>query len=400
MVTTLQSVVVVGASLAGLRAAETLRAEGYDGRLVMIGAEAHEPYDRPPLSKEVLRGEWGPQRVLLRKQGLADLRLDLRLGRRASGVDLTRRIVALDDGTAEPYDGLIIATGAEPRHLRAEGKLAGIHVLRTLDDALAVHDALASRPRVLVVGAGFIGLEVAASCRARGLEVSIVEPQPQPLSGILGEAMGALFADMHRDHGVRLFQGVAVTKFEGRDRVERVRLSDETVLDTDLVIVGVGVKPCTDWLDTSGLELNDGVTCDECCRASAPNVVAAGDVARWAHRRYGRHVRVEHWMNAAEQGSAAARTLLAGDRARPYAPIPAFWSDQYDVKIQFAGMAPSGAEVRVVSGDVTQRRFVALYGKAGRLTGVLAVRRASQFIRYTEMLERSASWDDALGPRT
>jgi len=395
----LRTVVVVGASLAGLRAAETLRADGYDGRLVVIGAEPHAPYDRPPLSKEVLRGEWGAERVGLRKEGLADLELDLRLGRRASALDPEQRFVRLDDGTAEPYDGLVIATGAEARRLRAAGELAGIHVLRTIDDALAIRAAMAAGPRVVVVGAGFIGLEVAASCRACGLDVAVVEPQPQPLGVILGDSMGAWVADLHRDHGVRFCSGVAVTGFEGLGRVERVRLSDGTVLEADLVIVGIGVKPVTEWLASSGLALDDGVVCDEQCRASAPGIVAAGDVARWFHPRYGRHVRVEHWTNAAEQGTAAARSLLAGDDAISYAPLPTFWSDQYDVKIQFSGLSVPGAEVRIVSGDVAQRRFVALYGKRGRLVGVLAVRRAAQFIRYTEMLELGFSWEDALDSR-
>jgi len=394
----LRTVVVVGASLAGLRAAETLRADGYDGRLVMIGAEPYEPYDRPPLSKEVLRGEWGPERVCLRKGGLADLSLDLRLNRRASGLDPARRLVQLDDGTTEPYDGLVIATGSEPRRLRSAGELAGVHVLRTLDDALVLREALAKGPRVVVVGAGFIGLEVAAACRALGLEVAVVEPQSQPLAAVLGASMGELFARMHRDHGVRLYCHVAVTAFDGCDHVERVRLSDGTALACDVVIVGVGVRPATDWLEASGLTLDDGVVCDELCRASAPGVVAAGDVARWTHALYRRRVRMEHWTNAAEQGAAAARTLLAGAGALPYAPVPTFWSDQYDVKIQFAGLAAPGAEVRVVAGDVAERRFVALYGEAGRLVGVLAVRRAAQFVRYAEMLARGAAWEEALNP--
>lgn len=394
--TMLRSVVIVGASLAGVRAAEALRAGGYDGRLQMIGAEPHEPYDRPPLSKEVLRGEWGPERLVLRRHGFDDLAVDLRLGRRAVGLDIAERVVRLDDDTGVSYDGLVIATGAEPRRLRAGRELAGVYVLRTLDDALSVRDALVRGPRVAIVGAGFIGLEVAASCRSLGLDVTVVEPQPQPLAAILGEHMGTFFANLHRDHGVDVRTGVAVTAIEGGRSVERVWLSDQTSVNADVVVVGVGVKPATQWLEQSGLELADGVVCDERCRASVPGIVAAGDVARWLHSRYGRHVRVEHWMNAAEQGAAAARTLLAGAAAPHYAPVPSFWSDQYDLKVQFAGMPVPEAELRVVSGDVQQRRFVGLYGSEGRLVGVLAVRRAAQFVRYCELLDRGVAWKDAI----
>jgi NADPH-dependent 2,4-dienoyl-CoA reductase/sulfur reductase-like enzyme len=394
-VPTPQSIVVIGASLAGLRAVETLRAEGYAGRLTLIGAEPHAPYDRPPLSKEILRGEWDAGRIGLRRGGYEELDLDLRLGRRASSLRPRERTVALDDGSEVAFDGLVLATGAEPRRLRIGTVLEGITVLRSLDDALALRAELDRGPRVAVVGAGFIGLEVAAACRARGLDVTVIEPQAAPLASILGDEMGEVCAALHRDHGVDLRTGTAAVAFEGASRVQRVVLSDGTTVAAEVVVVGIGVSPATGWLVESGIVLDDGVVCDERCAASIDGVVAAGDVARWYNPLFGERMRVEHWTNAAEQGAAAARTLLRGAAAPAYAPVPTFWSDQYDVKIQFAGRAPAPSEVCVV-GDVRNRRFVALYGSAGRLAGVLAFRRAAQFARYAEMIAQRTSWESAV----
>ena len=389
----LETIVIVGASLAGLRAAESLRREGYDGSLALVGAEPHLPYDRPPLSKELLQGKWGVERTPLRKQGSYDeLELDLRLGRRAVALDPAARRLELDDGSALGFDGLVIATGAAPRPLPGAPALAGVHVLRSLDDALAIREELGRSPRVAVVGAGFIGGEVAASCRARGLEVTLIEALPVPLAGVLGERFGNLCADIHRDHGVDLRCGVGVAALEGADRVERVALSDGSKLAADLVIVGIGVVPVTDWLASSGLRIDDGVVCDERCFA-APGIVAAGDVARWHNPRFDESMRVEHWTNAVEQGTHAARALLSGpDTAESYAPVPFFWSDQYDVKLQHAGRPRPDDEIRIATGSVEERRFVALYGRAGRLTGVLAMNRARQMMEYRRQLRDGASF--------
>lgn len=392
------SVTIVGASLAGLRAAEALRRRGFDGPVRLVGAEPHPPYDRPPLSKQVLAGEWEPERALLTDAGrLGDLDIDWWPGRRAESFSLAERELTLDDGTRLAVDGLVIATGAVPRHLPVDPTPPGVHVLRTLDDAVALRTELAAGPRrVVVVGAGFIGAEVAATCRGRGLEVTLVEALDVPLGRVLGRDMGRVCAEIHRDHGVDLRCGVTVTGFEGERRVEGVRLGDGTVVDADVVVVGIGVTPATAWLESSGLTLDDGVLCDETCLA-APGVVAAGDVARWPNPRFGETMRIEHWDNAVQQGAHAAARLLASDaEAEPYAPVPWFWSDQYDRKIQLAGRVRPDDEVRVVVGSTAEKRFVALYGRAGRLVGVLAVNRPRHLMAYRTLLEQGASFDEAL----
>ena len=392
----LERIAVVGASLAGLRAAESLRRLGYGGALVLVGAEKHLPYDRPPLSKELLQGRWEVDRIGLRRQPYEELELDLRLGVRATALDLAARELVLGDGVREPFDALVLATGASPRRLRGQPDLPGVHLLRTLDDALALRAALEARPRVLVVGAGFIGAEVAASCRARGLQVTLVEPLPVPLARGLGEAMGRVCAELHRDQGVDLRCGVGVSGFQGHQRIERVTLSDGSSVEADLVVVGIGAAPETGWLEGSGLRLDDGVVCDGFC-AAAPGVFAAGDVARWHNPLFGEEMRVEHWSNAAEQGSYVAERLAGTDLgAQPFAPVPFFWSDQYGVKIQFAGRMRPDDEVRLVAGSLAERKFTALYGRAGRLSGVLAWSRPRDLAKYRRLIAAATSFESAL----
>jgi 3-phenylpropionate/trans-cinnamate dioxygenase ferredoxin reductase subunit len=393
----MKNIVAVGASLAGLRAVETLRRRGFDGRLALVSAEHHLPYDRPPLSKELLRGETEPEQLLLRPKDTYDeLELEWHRGRRAVALDLGQRSVALDDGQELPYDGLLIATGGSPRTLPATSSLHGVHSLRTLDDALAIRRELEKQPRVAVVGAGFIGSEVAASCRQLGLEVTLVEALRVPLAASLGSRLGEACASLHADHGVALRCGVSVEGFEGSERVEALRLSDGRRIEADLVVVGIGIRPGTEWLEGSGLALDDGVVCDATCATNAPGVVAAGDVARFDNPLFGEAMRIEHWSNAVEQGMAAAARLLDGPSAPPFAPVPFFWSDQYDVKIQFAGCARPDDEIRVVHGTLEERRFVALYGRAGRLVGALAFNRPRQLMGYRRMLRAQASFDEAL----
>ena len=391
-----KTIVVVGASLAGLRAVEALRRRGFDGRLDLVGAERHLPYDRPPLSKELLRGEREAEDIALRPEDQYDeLELDLHLGRRAIALDAAAREVALDDGQRLRYDGLLIATGSTPRTLPGTGALDGVHVLRTLDDALAIRAALETSPRVVVVGAGFIGGEVAASCRQRGLAVTLLEALEIPLERAIGAKLGRSCAALHRDHGVALHCGVAVEGFEGSERVEAVRLVGGQRIPADLVVVGIGVAPETSWLESSGLALDDGVVCDASCAASAPGVVAAGDVARWNNPRFDEMMRVEHWTNAVEQGIHAASRLLDGEAAEAFAPVPFFWSDQYDCKIQFAGHARPDDEIRVVHGSLEERRFVALYGRAGRLVGALAFNRQRQLSGFRRMIREGTSFEEA-----
>ena len=392
-------IVVVGASLAGFRAAEELRALGHDGAITMVGEEPHRPYDRPPLSKQVLAGARPPEATAIdvTTGSLEDLQLDWRLGVAAARLDLEGRSVSLADGDELPFDGLVIATGASPRALPGTADLAGVHTLRTLDDCRAIRASLEAGPaRVAVVGAGFIGAEVAATCRGLGLEVTLIEALPVPLERALGPEMGAVMADVHRDHGVDVRLGVGVDGIDGTGRAERVRLSDGSSLDVDLVVVGIGVVPNTGWLQGSGLTIDDGVVCNETCLA-APGVVAAGDVARWPNRRFGEVMRVEHWDNAIEMGVHAARTLLdAPGSAEPYEPVPWFWSDQYDRKIQLAGRSGPDDAVEVVSGSIEERRFVAFYGRAGRLVGVLGMNQPAKVMKWRGQIEAGVSWDEAL----
>jgi len=395
----LKRVVIVGASLAGLRAAEELRTQGHLGTITMVGDEPHRPYDRPPLSKQVLAGKKPPESTALHGAGgsLDELALDWRLGESATGLDLGDRTVLLGGGERLAYDGLVIATGAAPKRLPGTDHLDGVHTLRTLDDCQAIRAALVASPRrVAVVGAGFIGAEVAATCRGLGIEVSLIEALPVPLERGLGHAMGAVVADLHRDHGVDVRLGVGVVLIEGSDRVERVRLTDGSVLDVDLVVVGIGVGPNTGWLEGSGLTLDNGVLCDATCLA-APGVVAAGDVARWPNRRFDEVMRVEHWDNAIAMGTHAARTLLAGPAgAESYEPVPWFWSDQYDRKIQLAGRAGPDDTVEVVSGRVTDRKFVALYGRNGTVVGVLGMNQPAKVMKLRSLVEDGARWEQAL----
>jgi 3-phenylpropionate/trans-cinnamate dioxygenase ferredoxin reductase subunit len=391
------TIVVVGGSLAGLRGAEALRRLGHDGRLVLVGEEPHRPYDRPPLSKEVLRGEREPEAIALaRPESWSALGLDLRLGRRATRLDLAARRVALDDGESLAWDGLLIATGAAPRRLPATPDLPGIFVLRSLDDCLAIRAELERRPRVAVVGAGFIGAEVAASCRALGLPVTVIETLPLPLAASVAREVGSVIAAVHRDHGVELRLGVRVAGFEGAQRVERVRLADGSSVDADLVVVGIGVAPATGWLEASGLALDDGVVCDATCAASAPGVVAAGDVARWHNPMFDESMRVEHWTNAVEQANAAAERLLKGPEAPAFASVPFVWSDQYDCKIQAVGRPRPDDEIAIVHGTLAERRFVALHGRKGRLVGAVAINRVRQLVAVRRSIRDGKGFEEAV----
>ncbi len=368
-----EPVVVVGGSLAGLRTAQALRREGHTGPLVVLSEEPHwPPYDRPPLSKQVLVGSLEPEQVRLRVP--AEVDADVRVGVRAVSLDLTQRSVLLDDGERLAYGGLVVATGASPRRIPGTEGLGGIHVLRTIDDSLALRADLDGAQRVVVVGAGFIGCEVASSCRSLGLDVALVDVLPLPLAP-LGPRAGEIVRDLHAANGVELRLGTAVAGFDGNDRVQGVRLADGTTVDADVVVVGIGVVPNTGWLDGSGLELADGVVCDASCLAVGGDerVAAVGDVARWDHPRYGSS-RIEHWTNAGEQATHAAKALLHGpDAAGPFSPVPYFWSDQFGTKLQFLGSGGDGDEFAVIEGSVKDGRWVAAYGRDGITAAALCV---------------------------
>jgi NADPH-dependent 2,4-dienoyl-CoA reductase/sulfur reductase-like enzyme len=393
----LRRIAIVGASLAGLRAAETLRDRGFDGELTLIGDEPHRPYDRPPLSKQVLQGVWEPEQTFFRrKDGYDALALDMRLGLRAISVDLRARRVTLADRTFVEYDRLIIATGARVRTLSAIAPRAGLMALRSLDDAIVLRRTLMDAPRVAIVGAGFIGLEVAASCRARGLQVTVIEALPVPLSPGLGRTFCDMVAAMHRDHGVDLRTGVAVTDVYGESRVAGVALSDGSRIDADVVVVGIGVTPNTEWLECSGLTLDNGIVCNGSGEA-APGVYAAGDVARVANRWHGDSPRIEHWTNAVEQAVHAAENALAGPEAHTsFSSVPYFWSDQYDRKIQFIGRARPHDEMLIVDGSLAERRLTALYRRGDRVVACLAVNQPRALITYRKLLANGASWEAVL----
>ncbi|MFC3999636.1 NAD(P)/FAD-dependent oxidoreductase [Nocardiopsis sediminis] len=395
----MRRIVIAGAGMAGLHTAESLRAEGFDGTITMIGDEPHRPYSRPPLSKEILTGKGTDKSLVLREDAEVEaLDLDLRLGRRAERLRPRDRAVDLDDGSSIACDGVVVATGARAR--RPATGLAGVHVLRTIDDARAVRAAFGAAERVVVVGAGFIGAEVAAGARAAGLEVTLVEAAPTPLTRVIDPRVGGVLTELHRDNGVDVRLGTGVAGFEGAGRVERVRLADGSAIESSLVVAGLGVELNTGWLAGSGVRLSDGagaVLCDPFCATSVPEVVAAGDLADWPHPRYGGRMRLEHWTNAGEQAAAAAHNLLAGEGARrPYTPVPYFWSDQYGMKIQLLGQAAPADTVEFVHGSAEERKFVAFLGRAGRLVGVLGLRSTPKVMRYRALLAEDTAWDDAL----
>jgi NADPH-dependent 2,4-dienoyl-CoA reductase/sulfur reductase-like enzyme len=397
------TVVVVGASLAGLRAAEEIRHEGHTGPVIVVGEEDHPPYDRPPLSKQFLAGTWDLARIHHRAPDVLDtLGMEFRLGRRATGLDPYDRTVHLDDGSSLHYDGLIVATGAAARTLPGTADLPAVRTLRTLDDSQAIRaDLEAAGPgaRVAVIGAGFIGAEVAATCHGLGARVTVIEALPTPLGRVLGVEMGEACARLHRSEGIDLRTGVGVdhlASHPGSDPPLEVHLADGTAVEADLVVVGIGVRPSTGWLEGSGLTLDSGVVCSETLFAT-DRVVAAGDVARWTHPSLGEQLRVEHWTNAAEGGAAAARNLLAGSAAAvPYDPVPFFWSDQYATKIQVIGLPGPEDEVVVVSGSSEEGKLVALYRRGDRLRAVLAFSQPRQLMSYRPLLAAGASFDEAL----
>lgn len=377
---------MVGASLAGLSAARSLRGQGYDGRLVVIGDEIHRPYDRPPLSKEFLAGTLGEADLVLETDD-EDLGAEWLLGARATGLDRAERTVRLADGREVRADGIVIATGAAARTLPGSEGLAGVHTLRTLDDARALRAELARGGRLVVIGGGFIGAEVASTAYALGLDVTVVEAAPTPLAGPLGETMGAIVSGLHADHGVRLLCGVGVKGLSGESRVDAVLMEDGRSVPADIVVVGVGARPCVEWLAGSGVELDNGVKCGADGRTSLAGVIAVGDCANWYDPRAGAHRRVEHWTGARERPAAAVATLLAGGAVEPGVPRPPyFWSDQYGVKIQFSGHAAGADSVTIEEGTAQDRDVLAVYRRAGIPVAVLGMNQPRLFVRWRKQL--------------
>jgi NADPH-dependent 2,4-dienoyl-CoA reductase/sulfur reductase-like enzyme len=392
----MRRILIVGASLAGLRAAEALRSHGFDGELTLVGDEPHQPYNRPALSKQLLAGTIDEGGCAFRH----DVEAEWRLGTRARALDLPRRLVTLAGGEELPFDGLLIATGSSarpaPPPLRdVEGHLT----LRGLEDARALQSAAASAERAVVVGAGFIGCEVASSLRARGVDVSLVDVAPVPMRQ-LGEEIGKVCADLHLDHGVHLYLNAGVRGFDGQPGDGRIELADGRMLETDLLLVATGAAPNVGWLEGSGLQLSPGIVCDATLAArGAENVFAAGDVVAWPHPLAGDElVRVEHWTNAAEQGRHAAANLLAPPAERlPYASVPSFWSDQYEVKIQAVGFLDRAEEMRIVEGSEEERCFVAIGEREGRLVSAIAFSSPQRIPWYRRQIAAGRQATELLG---
>jgi len=395
--------VVVGASLAGLRAVQAARKAGFSGPLTLVGGEEHLPYDRPPLSKEYLRaGEEGAADPTFRtEQELrGELDVDLRMGTWATALDPAAQVIGLSDGGELDYSAVVIATGARARTLPGTEELAGVHTLRNLDDAIAIRAALDAGARTVVVGAGFIGSEVASSARKRGLPVTVLEALPVPLVRSVGEQMGRACAALHLAHGTDLRCGVKVTGLTARDgRVTGVSLDDGSTVPADLVVVGTGVLPNTEWLAGSGIQLHErdrGILSDATLCTGPPGVYAAGDVTHFPNPLFdGLLMRLEHWTNAAEQGALAARNALNPAEAKPAAAVPYFWSDWYDSRIQFVGI-PQAEEIRVVSEELGEEKFLALYRRGERLTGCISIDRPAQIMKYRRMIMQRKSWAEAL----
>jgi NADPH-dependent 2,4-dienoyl-CoA reductase/sulfur reductase-like enzyme len=394
-------VAIVGASAGGMATAEAVRTSGFAGVITLVGDEVERPYDRPPLSKQLLSGQWEPSRLALRADADIDaLGLDLRLGVAAVGLDTGAGAVALADGSRVPYDTLVVATGVRPRRLPGCEDLSGLHGLRTLEDALKLQARLSPGGRLVIVGAGFVGAEVAATARGLGVAVTMLESAPVPLAHAIGEQAGRFLTGLHRDHGVDVRTATAVTEvLSSGGAVRGVGLADGTVLPTDDVLVAIGSVPNTEWLDGSGLTVDNGLVCDE-FGAAAPGVYGVGDVARWHNPLFGATMRIEHRTNAAEQGMTIAHNLLHPDQPRPFAPVPYFWSDQYDIKIQSFGYLRDHEEALVMD-DEPARRLLVAYRKADRLVGVLAAGLSPKILRrWRALVMAGAKWTSAITDTT
>jgi NADPH-dependent 2,4-dienoyl-CoA reductase/sulfur reductase-like enzyme len=394
-VSTTGGIVIVGGGLAAARTAEQLRRSEFTGPISIVSDEDHLPYDRPPLSKEVLRAETDDV-TLKPAEFYQENDITVRLGTAARSVDTAAKTVTLADGSEIAYDELIVATGLVPKNIPSFPDLEGIRVLRSFDDSLALRKHAGSAQHAVVVGAGFIGCEVAASLRALGVDVVLVEPQPTPLASVLGAQIGELVARLHRAEGVDVRCGIGVAEVRGESRVEKVVLSDGTELDADLVVVGIGSHPVTDWLEGTGIEVDNGVVCDAAGRASAPNVWALGDVASWRNN-VGDQVRVEHWSNVADQARAMVATMLGKDLPAAVS-VPYFWSDQYDVKIQCLGEPEASDTVHIVEDD--GRKFLAFYERDGVVAGVVGGGMPGKVMKVRSKIAAGAPIADVLGKRS
>lgn len=383
-------ILIIGAGAAGLTAAETLRLQGFQEEISIINAEDAALYDRPPLSKQVLAGTWSPEKALLRPQvALEKLRLNWYHGVRVTSLDTEAHRVDLSDGQEVSFDAAVIATGVAPRRLSSGHNLRGVHVLRTLSDALSLKQALVPDTHLVVVGGGFLGLEVASTAQQLGVKVDVIEPFPICLEGPLGAAIGQRVMALQEAHGVHLHNGIGVSRLIGNEDqgasgdIVEVELSDGSLMQADNVLVAIGAQPTLAWAESSHLTILNGIVCDEFCEA-VPDIYAAGDIANWYHPQVGRRLRLEHRMNAAEQGQAVARNIL-GQRT-PFVPLPFFWSDQFDAKIQMYGVASRQAQLRIIAGDIHDDHFIAGYYEEEHLVAVLGWNSAGKLLPYRRQL--------------
>lgn len=357
-------VVVVGASLGGARVVQSLRDNGYHGQIVLVGSEEELPYDRPPLSKELLRSDAGATRLITQDQ-LDALRIDTRLGVRATALDVATRTVSLDTGEVLPYGFLVIATGSAPVQIEEWGHFAGVHQLRTWEDCVALREELKPGKRLVIVGAGFIGAEVAHSARELGTEVVVLDNTDAPLARAIGSFFGEMTRAIHHDAGVELHHGISVSGFVGDERVRGVRLADGSVVAADSVLVCVGARPVVDWLRDSGLVLQDGVVCDEHLSA-APGVYAIGDVCNFHNVLLDERMRIEHWTNVGEQANYVAKAITTGETGEGFGSLPFVWSEQFGLKIEVIGRPRPTDTVRVVEGSLESHQLIAVYERDGR----------------------------------
>jgi 3-phenylpropionate/trans-cinnamate dioxygenase ferredoxin reductase component len=381
-----ETFVIVGASLAGGGAAVTLRQEGFGGRVVLIGAEPQSPYERPPLSKEYLRGESSIENTLVQPPDFyGENDIETRFGVRARRVNAAEKVVEFDDGEHVAYDRLLVATGGRNRRFPIAGlELEGIYDLRTVDDCDRIRAEIAPGRKAVVVGMGFVGSEVAASLRQLGVEVTVVDRNKVPLRRVLGEEVGRVMEGVHRDHGTTLIFEDTVATFEGDDHVERVTTQRGRRIECDFVVVGLGIQPVTELLAGTGVEIDNGIVVDEFCRTGVEGIYASGDVANHYHPVFERRIRVEHWQNALKQDPAAAKSML--NKGEPYDEIPWFWSDQYDSNLQYTGFHTEWDEL-MVRGSMEERSFVAFYRKGGRVLAAVAVNRGRDLRRSMRLIK-------------
>ncbi|HZP25570.1 MAG TPA: FAD-dependent oxidoreductase [Dehalococcoidia bacterium] len=388
-----RTMVIVGASMVGSSAVRALRQqEGFDGKIILIGAEKEPPYDRPPLSKEYLKGDQTREKLaLLPPNFYEENDIELVLGVRATSLDPQAKKVQLDNGRSIDYDAILLGTGGKVRRVNVPGAdLEGVYYLRTLEDSDAIKAELQPGKRCVVIGAGFIGAEVAATARMKGLEVAILEMAPVPMGRALSEDLGNIYADIHREHGIDLRLNEAIDRFEGDSRVRRVVGSNGSILECDFVVVGVGIEPDISLVEATGIETGNGIVVDEYCETNAPGVYAAGDVANFFNAFLGERTRLEHWNNALYQGPAAAKNMIGGHE--PFIDVPWFWSDQYDINMQLIGHPRSWDKV-VFRGSVDERKFTVFYLKDGGLQAALAVNRGGDIRPCKEIIRAKAPVD-------